>query len=357
MDLAIRVAAIALAFGLTVFVHEFGHFLAARLAGMTVYEFSIGFGRPLLFWFKRGDTQYSFRLWPFLSYVRIAGMEPDDDHPQGFGRKRRSAQAAVLSLGSVMNFLLAVGIFVFMGTVIGMPVAQNYIDKVMEKSPASQAGLLPGDRILGANGRAGLQVLEIRKAIEASPGKAILLNIARGDEQTSVRVVARAETILEVRGLRVRQIQVGRIGIVFGRKLEPMGVGESVKEGFLFIYDMVHVQIAGIVGVVMRTVPADMMGPVGMADMLYHQAKEGWTDFLWTFALFTVAVGFINLLPLPALDGSRLVIVGIEGIRGKPFDKRKEAIVHVVGLVVFLCLAVVVAYGDVLRILMRQKGP
>jgi len=323
---------------------------------MTVYEFSIGFGRPLLFWLKRGDTQYSFRLWPFLSYVRIAGMEPDDDHPQGFGKKPRAAQAAVLSLGSLMNFLLAVGIFVFMGTVIGMPVAQNYIGKVMEKSPAQQAGLLPGDRILGANGRAGLRVPEIRKAIEANPGKAIILEIARRGKRMSVRVVPRAETGFEVRGLRTRQIKVGRIGIGFGYKVRPMRVGESVKEGFLFIYDMVHVQIAGMIGVFMRTVPADVMGPVGMADMLYHQAKEGWTDFLWTFALFTVAVGFINLLPLPALDGSRLVIVGIESIRRKPFDKRKEAIVHLVGLVLFLCLAVVVAYGDVLRIL-RQKGP
>jgi len=356
VDLAIRIAAIALAFGLTVFVHELGHFLAARLAGMAVYEFSIGFGRPLLFWFRRGDTQYSFRLWPFLSYVRIAGMEPDDDHPQGFGKKRRAAQAAVLSLGSVMNCLLAVGIFVFMGTVIGMPVYQNYVDKVIAKSPAQQAGLLPGDRIIGVNGRVKLTVSEIRDAIHSYPGKAMVLEIERGGRRQSIRLVPQVEAGFEIHGLRIKEIKIGLIGIQFGRKLRPVGVGESVKEGFLFVYGTVQVQIAGIVGVIARTIRPEFMGPVGMADMLYAQAKQGWTDFLWTFAVLTVAVGFLNLLPLPALDGSRLVIVGIEAIRGKPFDKRKEAIVHLVGLMAFLCLAVLIAYGDVVRIL-RQKGP
>ena len=356
MDAVIRILAIGLAFGLTVFVHELGHFLSARLAGMVVYEFSIGFGRPLLFWFKRGDTQYSFRLWPFFSYVRIAGMEADDDHPQGFGKKRRSAQAIVLCMGSVMNFLLAVGIFVVMGTTIGRAVSENRIDQVMDKSPAKEAGLLAGDWIVGANGKATRSVATIREVITGSPGKLVVLDIERGGKRQAVPITPRAETEYDVRGLKARKVSVGRIGIVFAYHLQPMGVGESVKDGFLFIYDMVHVQIAGLVGMLQKTVPAEFIGPVGMAGMLYSQAKAGWSGFLWTFALFTTAICFLNLLPIPPLDGSRLAILAVEGIRGKPFDQKKVFVLHLVGLALFLGLAVIIAYKDIIRLL-AQKSP
>ncbi len=352
----IRYAAIALAFGLTVFVHELGHFLTARLSGMAVHEFSIGFGRPLLFWFKRGETQYSFRLWPFLSYVRIAGMEPDDDHPRGFDKKRRSARAAVLAMGSVMNFMLAVAIFVAMGIFIGMPVPQNRIQLVMKKSPAARAGLQPGDRIIGVGGRTGLSVEEIRDVIRAHPGRRIMLEIERDGKQLTLPITPRVETETQVEGLKIKKIKIGLIGIGFETRVRPVGVWQSVENGFMFVYNMVHIQIVGIIGVLTRAVPADFMGPVGIADMLNKQAQQGWADFLWMFALFTVAVGFLNLMPIPPLDGSRLVILAIEGIRGKPFDKRKEMVVHIVGLMLFLGLALIVTYKDILRIV-SQKSP
>src|SRR5574340_692048 len=182
--------AVALVFGVAVFVHEGGHFLAARLCGMAVYEFSIGFGRPLLFWRKRGETQYSFRLWPFFSYVRIAGMEPGEDHPQGFDKKNRLAQAFVLALGCIMDFLLGAAILIFIGMVLGQVVGiTNTVEKVMPGSAAAKVGMLRGDRLVGFDGKFGLPLEQVQSAIQSRPGKPLTLEIERAGKRLSLRIV------------------------------------------------------------------------------------------------------------------------------------------------------------------------
>lgn len=349
--LAGRILAIALAFGLMVFVHEAGHFVAARLAGMAVYEFSIGFGRPLLFWFRRGGTQYSFRLWPFFSYVRIAGMEPGDDHPDGFGTKSRPAQAVVLVTGCMMNFLLATGIYIVMGAVIGMPVAVNRVEEVARGMPAAKVGLMPGDRILGVNGRTDLEVVEIQKAIEAAPGRPLTLEIERAGERRSIRITPKTETLYDIKGIRLVKVPAGRIGIAFATRLERMGAGASVVAGFVQTYEMIRLQIAALIAILARTVPAEMMaGPVGVVHLLYSESKGDWLRFLSLSAMLTAGIGFLNLLPIPPLDGSRLFILALEALRRKPFDKRKELVVHLVGFVLLLALLAVLTYRDILRI-------
>lgn len=354
---AIRIVAIAAAFGLTVFVHEAGHFISARLLGMAVYEFSIGFGRPLLFWFRRGDTQYSFRLWPFLSFVRIAGMDPGDDHPQGFDKKSRLAQATVLVTGCLMNFLLAAAIYTFMGAAFGMAVATNTIDKVVPGSSAAKAGIMAGDRIVGLDRGPALSVPEIRAEIESHPEKPITLRIVRAGKEQEVTVTPRRETVYDVKGLKLVRVPVGRIGVAFSSRVVRMGVARSVAAGFTETYGMIELQIAGLVGMVMRTVPAtDLMGPVGVVHVLYSESKADWLQFLAVAAMLTVAIGFFNLLPVPALDGSRLLIVALEAVRRRPFDKRKENIVHVVGLLLILVLGLFIAYRDVVRIMTHGGG-
>lgn len=348
---AVRILAIGAAFGLTIFVHEVGHFLSARLAGMAVYEFSIGFGRPLLLWFRRRGTQYSVRLWPFISYVRIAGMEPGDDHPEGFGRKSRPVQAIVLLSGCMMNFLLAVVVYVVMGVAIGLPVPTNRIESVLPDTPAAKIGLVAGDRILGVGQATGASVSAIREQIQSHPGRPLVLQLERKGRRLSVLVTPATEVVYDIKGVKLVKVPVGRIGVIFSSRVERIGIGRSVLSGFAATYDAVHLQIAGLVGMVMRTVPADVMGPVGVAHVLYSESKADWLQFLGVAAMLTVAVGFLNLLPVPALDGSRLVILVIEAIRGKPFDKRKEAVVHLVGITLLLFLGVVIAYRDVLRIL------
>jgi regulator of sigma E protease len=352
---AVRIAAIALAFGLVVFVHELGHFLMARFSGMAVYEFSLGFGRPLLAWFKRKDTQYSFRFWPFLSYVRIAGMEPEDDHPQGYDKKPRWAQALVLVMGCLMNFALAVGLFIAMGLIFGKGVPTNAIAEVIDKTPAAQVGLKVGDRIVGLDGQA-LPLDRLRARIQESPGKRITLEVERGHQRLAVPIVPSRQIDLEVRGISIVEKPVGRIGIGFAVKLQPAGVLESIGAGFTDTYDLLRVQLAGLVSMLTRQIKPEVMGPVGIVQQLYTQAQEDWLRFLHMVALLTVAVGFLNLLPIPPLDGSRLVILAYEGLRGKPVDKEKERLVHLVGLAAFLIFILFITYKDIVRIVVSKGG-
>jgi regulator of sigma E protease len=346
----LSILAIAFAFGLIVFVHEAGHFIAARLSGMGVREFSIGFGRPLLFSFKRGETQYSFRLWPFFSFVRVAGMEPDDDHPQGFHKKSRLAQAFVLASGCIMNFLLAAAIYACMGALIGMPVALKTIKEVMPDTPAAAVGLKPGDRLLGVEDNVDLTVDEIRKAIQDHADKPLVLEIERGGVRQSIDITPAAKTALDMKGLRLTEVPIGRIGIAFDSRFEHMGIGRSIFIGFAQTFDMIHFQLAVWLGVISRSLAPEFAGPVGVVHARYADAKAGWFQFLSTFAAIAIAIGFLNLLPIPPLDGSRLAIVALEALRGKPFDKRKEIIVHLIGFAILLTLLVVLTFKDILRI-------
>ncbi len=347
----IGIAKVALAFGLIVLVHEAGHFLAARLSGMAVYEFSIGIGRPLLFWFKRAGTQYSFRLWPFFSYVRVAGMEPGDDHPEGFHRKSRLAQALVLVTGCVMNFLLAVAIYIFMGAVIGLPVAENRVEETIPNTPAAGAGIQPGDRLVGIDGRLDLSLDEIRERIQESPGEPIDIEIERDGKTLTINITPMTETAYDLKGLKLTPVPMGLIGVSFHATRQRKGIGESIALGFKQTVAMIQLQAAGLLAMITRAVPPAVMGPVGVVHAMYGEAKVGWSDFLYTFAAIAVAIGFLNLLPIPPLDGSRLVIVALEAIRRKPFDKQKESIVHVIGFGVILALFVLLTYRDIVRII------
>jgi len=346
----VSIAAIVGAFALIVLVHEAGHFVAARLSGMAVHEFSIGFGRPLLLWFRRGNTQYSLRLWPFISYVRVAGMEPGDDHPQGFNTKSRLAQAFVLVTGCLMNFLLAVCIYIFIGAVIGVPVANNRVKNVLPGMPAAGAKLLPGDRIVGLGGRTGVSVDAIRRAIQSSPNKPLRLSVQREGNLRTITITPKRGTAYDLKGLHLVKVPIGLIGVHFAVTRERAGIASSVLLGFEETYGMVQLQAAALIATAARRVPADFMGPVGVVHTMYSEARSSWADFLTIFAAIAVTVGFINLLPIPPLDGSRLLIVALEAIRRKPFDKQKENLVHLVGLAVIMALFVLLTYRDIVRI-------
>jgi regulator of sigma E protease len=354
MELVVRAAAIAVAFGLTVFVHEAGHFAAARLSGMTVYEFSIGIGRPLLFWFKRGGTQYSFRLWPIFHYVRIAGMEPGDDHPQGFHKKSRLVQAFVLVMGCLMNFLLAVVIFVFIGSVMGRTVEiTNTVARVLSGTPAAQAGFAVGDRLVGVEGQVDMPLDEVQKFIRAHPEERITVEVERGAERLSLAVTPERMMVRDVEDDQLVRRAVGRIGVSFRPRTERLSIGRSIAAGFHDTGQMILMLGEYFFDVVRREKELELIGPVGVVQFMYDEAKASWQSFLFTFAAVTVTIGFINLVPIPPLDGSRLVIVTLEAIRRRPFDKRKEVVVHLIGFALLIGLFVVLTYKDILRIVSK----
>jgi regulator of sigma E protease len=289
-------------------------------------------------------------------------MEPGEEHPRGFDKKPRWAQALVMISGCVMNFLLGVVIFAIIGSLVGWPLGvSNQIEKVMPSSPAAMVGLQRGDKLLGVNNKK-LDLARIREEIQSHPNRPITLVVERAGKRVDITVTPERKSQLEAkvrqekRGgkvVAVRElvtVQVGHIGVVFRQQVQRFGLVRSVGEGFRQTGAMIVGLLLYLKGLIGGTEPMALMGPVGAVDQLYNELKVGWFGFLLNAAALTIGVGFLNLLPIPPLDGSRLLIVGLESIRRRPFDKRRELLIHLVGMALLLALAVALTYKDIVRI-------
>lgn len=345
-----------LIFGAIIAIHEVGHFLAAKWSRMGVYEFSLGFG-PALFKREYRGTLYALRIIPLGGYVRIAGMElGEDDVPDGYDKKSFFAKFATLTAGVAMNFVLALVVFIVMGMTIGYYHYNNQpvIGAIVEKLPASKAGLQPGDRIVSVN----------RQPVSTWNDAVKLI---RGGGTTPARlVIRRQETTLppititpemhetpEVSGLRIHLIPTPQIGIAASGDFVRQNPLTSIRDGFLEVYDKTHLVVASLVSMIMRDIPPGQIGgPLQVLRMSYGVSKDalssvnGLATFLSFLAFLSVNIGFMNILPIPALDGGRLAFLLVEGVRGKPLDKEKEAMIHTVGLMLLLGLIVLVTFKD-----------
>jgi regulator of sigma E protease len=369
--------------GLLVFVHEWGHYVAARRAGMKVHAFAIGMG-PAIWTFRRRfpappqpvsltapgetsaegaspsdesgaateqeefyETTYSICAIPIGGYVRIAGMDPneDPDEPGGFNTRPWGWRFVTLIAGCVMNFVLAAFIFCLMGMFIGYPVGStNKIDEVIPKTPAASAGLKPGDRIVGVADLRTSDVSRLRTAIESHPGEKIQLLIQRGGESLTRPITPSTE--------KEDGKTVGRIGIAFGQSYERVNPIKAVGLGVTQTYDMTAGMIEGIVLMIRGKVQGGVGGPAAIFEATGREAKKGTANLMGFAAMLSINLGIINLLPIPALDGGRLLFLLLEALRrGRRVDPKKEAYVHFVGLVLILLFMVVITYHDIKNII------
>lgn len=328
-----------LVFGLLILVHELGHFLAAKWVGIRVYEFAIGMG-PLLFSRERGGTKYSLRLFPIGGFNKMAGMEPgDEDNPAGFNRKSLWQRTAVISAGSIMNILWALVLFIFVFAVLGVPSQANIVGEVMANSPAAQSGIQPGDKITAIDGIKVDNWNQLVDIIHESPGKTLSLTIVRGDRQFEVST----KPVLD------DENNMGLIGIKQSR--QRSGLFEAVALGVKNTVVITVAIVSGLVQMITGKIPAEVAGPVGIVSILGNVAQFGLANILNFQGLLSLNLGLINLFPIPALDGSRLVFLGIEGLRGKPLDPQKENLIHLVGFALLIMLMLFITYQDILRLL------
>lgn len=337
----IIIAILVLAF--LIVVHELGHFLVAKWVGIQVDEFSIGFG-PSLFSFGRGETRYSFRLLPLGGYVKMAGTEPNDENINGFNKKPLKDRLAVIAAGSVMNFLVAILLFIIVFSFIGVltPSYSNLIGDVVPGTPAAHAGFQKGDRII-----------EINEA-KIKNWDDIGSNI-RNRAQEKTRVV------IERNGLRYAyyvtpqldpKLQVGQIGITQDFVWEKQSFFKAVVLGLTRSFEFARLILQGLFGMVTGAVTAkDIAGPVGITQMIGDAARGGAGYLLSFTAILGINLALVNILPVPALDGSRLLFLGVEGLRGRPIDPEKENFVHLVGFALLMVLFLLITYNDLVRIL------
>jgi regulator of sigma E protease len=328
------------------FVHEFGHFITARMTGITVLEF--GFGLPPRLWgFKRNGVIYSINWIPFGAFVKMLGEE-DPTAPNSFASKPRSIRAIVLSAGSAMNFLLAVAAF-SMVYIVGVPgVAPDgpvTIADIAPDSPAQTAGLQPGDVIVGFNGQP-VNVQSFRDDTQATLDQPVAVDFQRGDQIQSTTLTPRSNP----------PEGQGAVGIVISGGLIHLPLLTAVRQGFIQTVHVIGVTLSVPKMLLEGTIaPSDarLVGLVGMAqatsETVSYVVDTGfWYPLFVLTGLFSAGLSIANMLPIPALDGGRLFFVILEWIRGRRIPPEREAAYHFVGIVVLLTLMVIISFNDLM---------
>lgn len=327
--------------------HEAGHFLVAKLFKVRVIEFSIGAGTKLVS-FTRGGTLYALRALPILGYVRMGGMEAGDfEVPNGFHSKHPMQRIAILAAGPIANFIVAILL------VTGFGLTQlnddpGKIQRVLAGKPAALAGLQVGDSVRTVNGKAVTAPGFISQEENANPGSPLLL--------TGVHPGGRSFTITVLPICN----PTGTCQIGIGVAPRLMTVQSAVVDGVSFPFVAVGGIVQGLDALVTGKVqggllgPQGLTGPIGIGAITAQTVNQGPPTYVFLVALLSVALGFTNLLPLLALDGGRIVVVVIEWLRRRPFDRNSELNFQRWGLFALLALAAIISFLDIQRIATGQ---
>lgn len=318
-----------LLFLMMIIPHEFGHFAVAKAVGVQVNEFSIGMG-PKLWNKQKGETLYSVRLLPIGGFCAMEGENEESDNPRAFNNKSPLSKIAVLIAGAMMNIIAAWLILVILAFSYGT--ASTTIDNVKVDSPAAKAGILSGDQIVSINGE---KTDDWNKVVE---------EIKSSDDKLSVEVLRENKKHqFEIQPEKLEGQNI--IGISSRLTRDP---GKAIEGGTFATYDMGKSMLVAFKGLITGGISTkDIAGPVGMVSMVGQTSKLGIQYVAAFVALVSLNLAIINLLPLPALDGGRIIFVFIRSITGKMISDRTEGIIHAVGMGLLLILAVIVTINDV----------
>ncbi|MEW6546462.1 MAG: RIP metalloprotease RseP [Bacillota bacterium] len=330
-----------LVLGLLMVAHEAGHFLGARWAGIRVHEFTIGFG-PALYRRRVGETWYALRAIPWGAGVRIAGMEPGEvDDPRGFARQPLLTRAGVIFAGPLMNLLLAVVLFTLIFAVLGIGRATLTVAQVLPGKPAERAGIQAGDRILEIEGRRVTIWEEVVAMVQASPGRPLAVTVERGGLRENVVVVPEPSP---------SDPRLGFVGLAPRVEVQRDPPLRALWSGLRETYRVTILWIRGMLLAVTGKVEARLMGPVGLGELIGQAARVGLSSLLYLTGVISANLALINLVPIPALDGSRLMFLALEAVRGRPVDPARENLVHLVGFALLMILFLVITYMDLARL-------
>lgn len=336
----LAVIGIAAMFLVLIAPHEAGHFVIAKLFRVRVIEFSIGAGTKL--WSTtRNGTLYAIRLIPIIGYVRMGGMEAGDfSEPNGFHSKPPLQRMAILAAGPVANFLVAMVLITGFGLtqLNGDP---GKVVGVVEGSAAATAGLKPGDHIASVDGKAVTAPDNIQQEEVSQKGKAVTISGTHADG-----------TPFTVSVTPVRSNGSYQMGVLIARVTTPL---TAVQEGVSFPFQAIGVIVQGLAELVTGQIkgglfgPSGLTGPIGIAATTVDAVNQGPPAYIWLVALLSVALGVTNLLPLLALDGGRIVVVIVEWLRRRPFDRNTELNFQRWGLAALFALAAVISVLDIQR--------
>ena len=329
---AIAIIAAVVLFCLLIAGHEFGHYAAAKLLGVKVNEYSIGMG-PLLWQTKKGETEYSLRALPIGGYCKIEGEDGDSDDDRSFGKKPWWAKVIILAAGAFMNFvlciLLLIGLFWYSGAY------STTLADVSEGYPAQIAGIQAGDTIVAIDGVEYDDWIEVVNAIEASKGSPMTFTVERDGQTHDYTLSAVESDGRYLMGITCKLIHspIRAIGQAFSTTKSTM-IAMGQFFGQLFTG---------------KASGDDVVGVVGIVSMIGEQAKFGFSNVVYLMAIISLNLGMVNLLPLPALDGGRILFVIIRLITRDKIGDNAEAVTHAVGMVLLLALMAFLIIKDLNR--------
>ncbi len=347
------VVAFIIVIGVLVFIHELGHFLAARFCRVGVDVFSLGFG-PKILTRKWGETLYCISAIPLGGYVKMVGEEPGseltpEERERSFSHKALWQKSLIVAAGPVFNFALAIFIFFILYFTSGIYLAEPVVGKVVEDSPAQAAGIEGGDIIRKINGQSISSFEDISRIVGSSNGDKIQLTVEREGQMGEFVIIPRPQPDKNIFGETVNRYIIGIMGNgqVFH---SPLGLGQAMVRSVTDTYGLIKVTILSVAKMINGSLSADNLGgPIMIAQMAGEQAKAGMANFVWFIALLSVNLGIINLFPIPVLDGGHLLFFGIEAVTGKPVnDKMREKLIQF-GAVLLVALMVFVFYNDIVR--------
>ena len=352
----ITVLAVLLVIGGVIFIHELGHFTFAKLTGMRVEKFSIGFP-PRLFGKKIGDTDYCVSAIPLGGYVKVAGVideSMDVDGVQGnepwkFESKNAGQKSIYITGGVVFNLLFAALIFCLLtiGAGIYDPSPEPVVDEVIPELPAEAAGIQKGDRILAVNGTTISSWEDMAGIIHGFPNDTILVRWLHNENEFEKPIVTISNKILKGSKL----VDIGMIGVspVFTHR--NAGFFEAVGQGFQNTWYWLKITVISLKMLVTGEESLkNIGGPIFIAQLAGRSAKSGLAPLFGLMAIISVNLAFINILPIPAFDGGHLIIIIIEATIRRSLSIKTKLRIQQVGLAIILTLMVVVFYNDILRL-------
>lgn len=339
--------------GIIIMIHEFGHFLFAKLNGIGVIEFSLGMG-PRVFSFEKGGTRYSFKILPFGGSCMMLGEDENETDEHAFNNKSVWARMSVIVAGPAFNFILAFLLSMILVGATGYSTAQ--LNGVMDGFPAQAAGLQAGDVITSVNGRKVHSYLDVNMYLFTHSQKEVEVTWKRTDP--SGKTQTHSANLVPAYSEENKQYMIGVQFDATPRQVE--NVGQLVVQGVYevqywihYVFDTFYMMFHGQVSM------NDISGPVGIVTVIDSSVDEASPFGIGAVMLMLVNLtillsanlGVMNLLPIPALDGGRLVFLIVEAVRGKPIDKEKEGMVHMAGMMVLLAIMVLIMFNDVRKLL------
>ncbi len=352
--MSVNIFALVIVLGVLIFFHELGHFLVARLLGVGVETFSLGFG-PKMIGKKIGITDYRISAIPLGGYVKMVGEQPDADLdpadiPLSFTHKNVFKRILIVAAGPFFNILLALIIFYGIFQISGMLILKPSIGEINEGTPAYRTGLKKGDLVVSIDGVKISTWEDMAKMITTSKGKTLSISVIRSNSMRVVDVTPEPKIFKNIFNEDIERYVIGvtASGDFFTKDLN---VFQALSQSFIQTYQITALTIKGVVKLFQGTVsPKTLGGPIMIAQMAGQEARAGVVNFVFFIALISINLAILNFLPIPVLDGGHLLFFFVEAVTGRPVSIKIREIAQQAGIFVLILLMIYVFYNDIARV-------